>query len=92
MAPARAHAGVSRPDQPRAHPPRRVKRLAAQRELLDAAAAGVLAVGANRRITDPLPLPETVPDMKKIKVLATTAALTAPILLPTVAQAKATWT
>jgi hypothetical protein len=30
--------------------------------------------------------------MKKIKVLVTTAALTAPILLPTVAQAKATWT
>ena len=45
-----------------------------------------------RRVTDPLPLPETVPAMKKIKVLATTAALTAPILLPTVAQAKATWT
>ena len=29
---------------------------------------------------------------RRVKVLATTAALTAPILLPTVAQAKATWT
>jgi len=30
--------------------------------------------------------------MNKIKVLATTAALSLPILLPTVAQAKASWT
>jgi len=30
--------------------------------------------------------------MKKIKVLATTAALTLPILLPAMAEAKASWT
>jgi hypothetical protein len=30
--------------------------------------------------------------MKKIKVLATSAALTLPVFLPAVAQAKATWT
>ena len=30
--------------------------------------------------------------MKKIKILATSAALTLPVILPTVAQAKATWT
>ncbi|RKQ86651.1 hypothetical protein C8N24_4666 [Solirubrobacter pauli] len=30
--------------------------------------------------------------MKKIKVIATTTALTLPILLPTMAQAKASWT
>lgn len=30
--------------------------------------------------------------MKKIKVLATSAALTLPILLPAIAEAKATWT
>ena len=47
---------------------------------------------ANRAVTDPLPLPDTVPAMKKIKVLATTAALTLPILLPAMAEARATWT
>jgi len=56
----------------------------------------VLAVApqpaANRAVTDPLPLPDTVPAMKKIKVLATTAALTLPILLPAMAEARATWT
>ena len=30
--------------------------------------------------------------MNKIKILATSAALTLPVFLPTVAQAKATWT
>jgi len=30
--------------------------------------------------------------MKKIKVLATSAALTLPVFLPAVAQAKASWT
>ena len=30
--------------------------------------------------------------MKKIKVLATTTALTLPILLPAMAEAKCTWT
>ena len=30
--------------------------------------------------------------MKKVKILATSAALTLPVILPTVAQAKATWT
>jgi hypothetical protein len=30
--------------------------------------------------------------MKKIKVLATAAALTLPVFLPAVAQAKASWT
>jgi hypothetical protein len=29
--------------------------------------------------------------MKKIKVLATTAALTLPAILPTLAEARATW-
>ncbi len=30
--------------------------------------------------------------MKKIKILATSAALSLPVILPTVAQAKASWT
>jgi hypothetical protein len=30
--------------------------------------------------------------MKKIKILATSAALSLPAILPTVAQAKASWT
>ena len=47
----------------------------------------------NRRLTAALPAPGTVPAMNKIKVLATTAILTAPFLLPHAALAmKASWT
>lgn len=30
--------------------------------------------------------------MKNIKIVLTTAALTVPVLLPTIAEARATWT
>ena len=33
-----------------------------------------------------------MPGMKNIKIALTTVALTVPVLLPTVAEARATWT
>jgi hypothetical protein len=39
-----------------------------------------------------LPVPETLRRMQKIKVLAVSTALTATLLLPAMAEAKATWT
>jgi hypothetical protein len=38
-----------------------------------------------------LPLPR-LRGMKNIKIVLTTAVLTVPVLLPTIAEARATWT
>jgi len=45
-----------------------------------------------RAVTDRLPAQSRVPAMKNIKIALTTLALTVPVLLPTVAEARATWT
>ena len=45
-----------------------------------------------RRVTAALPALAKLRPMKKIKVLTVSAALTATLLLPAMAEAKATWT